>query len=455
MHRLIYILLIASLGFPQARKLTLENAFAIAAEQNIDLKIKKLDLGWGEKNLLQGYLSFAPSVTFDHNIVRLSDYALNLQRSQSEGFKSFIQIYANGLPPGPDRDQLLGVANSIPNTAFEQVHRSTLTASWVLYAKGQALRALAERKNRQIITEIEHTELTLDVRYRVREAYYNLKIANEALVLQKHRLQNASRRVEQMERMEKSGLRTPQDLLRFRLDKTQIESQLILAQRQVRIANVALAYELGVPLSEKLELTEEMNFSAGLFAELSEAQIDQLNVDDLNSIKKAILQLDIAKDNVFYHYGKFTPMIDVNWRKTWNQAESPFPAEQPWELSLNFSWELFSSFRDVIELQKNEINSQQAELRLEQQRRMIQLTLSEMVANLSASRKQLEAAAIAVSFATENLETVQKKHASGLVSNLDMLDAEVQFYQAKLDQLNSYKQYVLSGFSIRRILGQK
>ncbi len=280
-------------------------------------------------------------------------------------------------------------------------------------------------------------------------------IANEALVLQKHRFENAKRRVEQMERLEASGLRTAQDLLRFRLDVTQIESQKILAEKQMRLANSKLAYELGVPLSEQFDVSAATDFLPKDFIDLNEDKLNDLNVDELNSIRKGILQLEIANDNTFYEYGKFTPMIDVNWRKTWNQSDTPLPAEQPWELSLNFSWELFSSFRDVIEIQKNEIRGEQAALALEQQRRMISLTLNEMYANLESSRKILEASVIAVRYAKENLETVQKKHATGLLSNLDLLDGEVQFYQAKLDQLNAYKNYMLSGFSIRRILGQE
>lgn len=454
MGRLILMLILTlSLG-AQATRISVDDAIKIARESNLDRQIKAVQLEFGSKFLLQGYLNFAPTVTFDYSYVKLSEFALSQQQAQTEGFIGLLTAVAN--LPGTDpatRDQLLGVVDNIPLTAFEYVHRSSVNVDWWLFLRGDALKRISEYQNQQQIALIEQRELDRDIDYKVREAFYNLFIAQEALTLSKHRADNAKRRVTQIQRLVDQGLRPQNELLRWQLQESQVKTALLDANHQLRMAQRNLAYEMGVDLNRIYiaNLNQEtMNID---FSDLNMGRIQSVDVDQLDAIKKALLQLDIAQDNEFYTYGKFLPSVRVNWRKTWNQSDQAFPAEQPWEASINFSWEIFSSFRDYIEVQKNELMTKQTRLQVESGRRQTRLLLTQLSQNLERSLEQWGTSKLSVKFAEDNYRLMKNRFDQGLTTNLDLLDSEVQLFQTKIDELNAYRGYVLSGFALKRILG--
>ncbi|MCB0280627.1 MAG: TolC family protein, partial [Calditrichaeota bacterium] len=290
------------------QEFSLNQAIDIALENNYKYRISQLNVDYSSKNILQGYLNFAPTVTIDHSQVEISDYALQQQLAQQEGFKQLLRA----LDLGEFADQ-------IPNTAFRKVYRSSMTVNWNLFAKGLALRELNERKLRHTILEIEADQAKLNTVFSVREAFYNLFIAEELMEIAKLRLKNTDQRVKQVQQFVNNGLRNNAELLRWQLQYSQAEEELIRAENGLSNTQKQFVFVLGMQMTEKAK-TKRPEMSENLFADITEEMIKNLSVDDLNDMKKSILENQIAIDNKFYTYGKFLPSVNVKYVKNWQQS---------------------------------------------------------------------------------------------------------------------------------------
>jgi outer membrane protein len=447
---ILFLLLFLTL-FSQ-KKVSLEKAIGFALENNYQYKMIQDDLEYSEKNIIQSYLNYIPTLTLDHTYFKLSDYGFQLRQAQAEGFKAIITGYADTRPP-VERDMLLEIANTIP-PAFQKGHRSSISVQWNIFAKGLALKVLSRSKKQQQILEIEKDEKKLSLIYDVREAYFNSLISTELNKITKMRLSSVNSRLEQIERLVNQGLRNQSELLRWQYEKSKIEEAFIESESQMSISMKNLAYLIGEDLNEIIVAEEISSFDQDYFPEINENYINEIDQQSFLVVQKQLREVEIAQNNKLYTYGKFLPSVDVNWRKSWQETEGAYSGPQSWELSLNFSWEIFSAFKDYMELQKEEVMIHKNELALADLKKQVQLNLLILFSKFESSKKQSESIRKSVVFAEENYRIAQNRYQSGLITNLELLDSEIQANQSKIDRLNAFKNYILAGYSIKKLIGK-
>lgn len=438
--RIIVLIIFLNISMSQQR-ISIDEAISYGIDNNFQQKLSQLDLEFFDEQILQGYMNFAPSLSFNSSYVTFSDFSLLQQKAQVDGFKALL---ASVDPTLADR---------IPNTAFKNVHRTDLSLQWNLFAKGQALKALSEMKSQKEIQVITNKQTHLETIYKVREAFYDLYIAEQFQTIAALRVKTMKNRVSQVENLVEKGFRNESELLRWKIELSKAEDAKLDADIMQQNAQKQFAFTIGAPMSTVYIPVMSQDFQENIFTDLNDDLITNLNIADIFDIQKVQIQKQIAEDNQFYTYGKFLPSVDLNWRKTWQQSNNFMPAQQPWELSLNFSWELFSSFKDYLELEKNEIDIQRGQLRKRDMERQIEMSIQQLYLNLDKSRKQLKTAKYAIELSKENYRIQKNRYEKGLTTNLDLLDSEIQLYQSNLDALQIYKSYVLSGYSLKKLIG--
>ncbi len=98
-------------------------------------------------------------------------------------------------------------------------------------------------------------------------------------------------------------------------------------------------------------------------------------------------------------------------------------------------------------------NLQAAESRRQTVDLGIQSDVQQAVSDVQASIEKLQVSEINVEQASLALETARLRYEAGTVANLDLLDAETAFAQAKLTNLEALYEYVINSLHLRRATG--
>ena len=448
MNTFIYAVCIFSVLFSQ-KTYTEADAIHYALQHNLSLKRATLKLDFLNKEIWQGYLTYLPTVTFNHSFVKFSDSNLELMKAQIDGFKFLLK---NAEYKDPNFSATAEqIADAIPNTAFKTVNRTNLTAEWMLFQNGAALNWLTHKQTETKIEDEHLVELKKEVTLNVRNAFFDLVIAEKALKLHQKRLETTQERLEQVRRLFEKGLRSKSETLRWKLQVSQIEETLIDAKNQVALSQMNLNFVLGAPVLEDVS-TSVPDVELGRFSNLTHDRIQSVNIEGVSLTKQAMLQYEQTETSKFLSYGKFLPSINARYVKQWQQHESMFETPDTWEASLNFSWNLFNGGKDIIEVQKSEITRYSSELQLEEVKRRTTLSLHQSFSALQKSRKQLETAEHSYQLARDTYESTKNRYDKGLTTNIEYLEAENALFEAEMNRILIYKSYLNAGFNLQHLI---
>lgn len=437
MKKLILSVLLLINVFSQ-KTLTEQEAVNYALENNLSLKKQILKLDILNKEILQGYLTYLPTVSLNHSMVKFSDENLNQMKLLENAVKGLIS--AGGGNP-----------DEYPSTAFENVFRTDLTVNWSIFANGQALNWLSSKKIETEIEDISFSEEKRAIALKVRDAYYNLAVIQKAEQVNINRLKTSKERYEQILRLVEKGLRSKSEKIRWALQVSQAEEAVLGSESDRHFAQINLNFILGAPIQERF--TVELNsFEKNRFIKFTEDYVKSFDRSKISLSKKSKLMLEQSESSKFYSYGKFLPSVNGLYIKKWQQHEKSFQDPSTWEASLNFSWNLFNGGKDVIDVQKAEIARHSAEISFKETTRNIELLLSKYYYELVKSRKQLVTSERSFELAKETFRTTKNRYEKGLSTNVEFLETENSLYESEMNTLRSYQMYLSSGFSLKNLL---
>jgi outer membrane protein len=418
--------------------LTEEEAVNYAMKHNLSLKRQTLKLDYLNKEVLQGYLTYLPTVSLNHSMIKFSDENLNQMKLLESAIKGLI------TSGGGDPDEY-------PSTAFENVFRSNLTINWSIFANGQALNWLSSKKIETDIEDISFSEEKRVISLKVREVYFTLAIVQKATDINKNRLKTSKERYEQILRLVDKGLRSNSEKIRWALQVSQAEEAVLSSESDSRIAQINLNFELGAPISERF-IVELNSLEKKRFSKITEDYITSFDRSNISLSKKSELRLNQTENSKFYSYGKFLPSVNGLYTKKWQQHEKSFQDPSTWEASLNFSWNLFNGGKDIIDVQKAEISRYSAELSMKETHRQIEMLLTQYYFELAKSRKKLVTSDRSFELAKETFRLTKNRYEKGLSTNIEYLETENALYESEMNKLSAYKMYLSSGFLLKNLL---
>ena len=448
MIKLMMYMLAVSLWFMQT-PLSEDKAVEYAMENNISLQKHSLKLDYINKEIWQGYLTYLPTASINHSFVKFSDENLNQMKAQLEGFKFLL---SNAEYTDPEFSAIArGIADQIPNTAFKNVNRTDLTVNWTIFANGQALNWLSAKRTEEKIEEISLRDERKAVALKVRQAYYDLAIAQKSFDVNSNRLKTSKERYNQVLRLVEKGLRANSEKLRWALQVSQAEQALVVSESDVRVAEVNLNFELGAPIQNRYKVNLD-GIKKGRFAQFTSDYVNTYDRSKISHVKKSELMLKQAESSKFYSYGKFLPSLNGRYVKNWQQHENMFQTPATWEASLNLTWNLFNGGKDVIDVQKAEISRYTAELDNKETLRQTELILAQTFVQLEQSRKQLYSSEKSLDLAKETYRMTKNRYDKGLTTNVEFLETENALFEAEMNQLVAYKMYLSAGFTLQNLL---
>jgi len=418
-------------------EITLEQAIEMALANNPQINRALLAIDDADQLVNIAYSEVYPDITSSINYTR--NIELPVQ---------FLPAEIVGGPPGTLAPVSFGTDNN---------WQGGFTVTQNLF-KGEAIVALKSSAVFRKVQEENFRSSSQQIITQTRVAYYAVLAAQEQLRLQDAQIKRLETNLQENEARAKAGIVDEYAVLRIKVQLSNQRPQQIEAKYAVDEAYRNLNVAMGVPTSFNYSVIGDLN----AFDILSEnattpsnrhlKDIDKMNpysfssavmdsatlVENRGDIRIAEANLKLQEKEILAVKSRFLPTVTASYNLQWSAAEAGSPtffeeARRFQTLGINLSLPLFQGFSRMANLQRAQIQYKDIE---EQKRMAILMAQNEVASSGEELDKIFETANArkqALEQANTGYERAQKRLDSGLGSQLELTEAEIQVREAEVN----------------------
>lgn len=411
-HRRIFILTIlffSSLaGFSQeVKQITLQEAIDLSLKNSKQLKISRARIDEALAQATEAKQAQLPDLKISGSYLRLNSAKINLKSASDSG--------GSGAG-GPKVNQAIyGIANlSLP-----------------LYAGGRIRYGIESTRYLAEASRLDAESDATDIIFNTTQAYVNLYKAYESVLLVKESLNSSLSRDSNFSNLEKNGLLARNDLLKSQLQTSNIELALLTAENDFRIATVNMNLMLGLPENDSLVLdTSFVNHleEAGNFTDYENAAL-QNRMD----IKATGLRKKAADANIKSAKAEAYPTLALTGGYVAADIPKVLTITNALNIGIGVQYNLANLWKKNTKLQQAEAREKQISATQEILNDQVRLGINRDFQNYLLSLKRINLFENSLVQANENFRITNNKYNNSLVTLTELLDADVERLQAKIN----------------------
>ncbi|MDI9319957.1 MAG: TolC family protein [Phycisphaerales bacterium] len=280
-------------------------------------------------------------------------------------------------------------------------------------------------------TAFDETTDRQQVMQNIIAAYANLFKANNSMALVKDNLNQAHQRMLDFERLEQNGLIARNDLLKVKLQESNIQLSLLDAESDLHIANLNMNLLLG--LDEKTVLV--LDSSSFVLAKESQSLSywEQQAADNRADYKAIGLRLKAANENIKSAKGGYYPSLSLIGGYVALNVPNLIRVSDAWNGGIGLKYNISSLWKTGSEVNLAKAQMMQTQAAQDLLSDQIKLQLYQSYEAYLLSIKKIEVFDVAIQQANENYKIMNNKYKNSLATTTDLLDADVQQLQARLN----------------------
>ncbi|WP_344757772.1 TolC family protein [Mucilaginibacter dorajii] len=388
------------------------------------------------------------TITLDEAIKLGLDNSKVLKLSQSkidQAVSQYEQAKDAALPTGkvsygynhaeiPANKLALG-SSSFDLPARADAYLGILSLSETLYAGGKYKYA---RQSTELLTQVARLDINNDkdeIAYDVISSYYNLYKVLQSKKVVAQNLATIDGQIKQAQRFFDQGLVTKNDVLRFQLQRSNVELNGIDLETNRRIINYNLNVLLGLPEGTQLNIEQIVeadrpvaplsNYIDSAYAsrvELQQADLrGKVSETNIKTIKANTLPTLAASGSAYY--------VDVN--------SNPIPKSgqfiTPLSVGLTLSWNFGNLWTNKNKITEAKIQREQVDINKNITIDRIKDEVNQNYQNWTMALDKIKLLQTSIDQAGENNKILESKYKSNIASATDRADAETLLYQAQIN----------------------
>jgi outer membrane protein len=286
----------------------------------------------------------------------------------------------------------------------------------------------------------------------IRQSYYAVLLADRGEKVREKELERTQLFLRQAKGFYQVGLKP-------RIDVTQAELQLILAQKALlkakndfSVSRVNLKKSLGLDYSSSFTLKDDL-----------EADQVQWNLEDLRreafvaqpTLNRLRTLVQFWEAQVKTAERDFWPRLAGTAK--WGRSSTEIPTidyTESWNVGVQLTVPIFSGFESRAKLDEFRAALGQAKANARNQELLILSALESGYLNLILAGKQIEVAREALRTARENLDLAEGRYQAGVGTMLEVTDARVSWIQSENDTIQSFYDYRIARYGLEKTLGR-
>ncbi|HPQ69822.1 MAG TPA: TolC family protein [bacterium] len=429
------------------RSLSLTEAIALAVHNNETIGIADAGYEAADAGVWQAYGAMMPSLNAYGQFTR----NLTKPTMDNEMYLPLTPLFmAHEYPPIGTIEQDLVYDN-------EWVFGARLEQP--LFTSGRIYNALCLAKAYRQMADIDRGKQEKDVREKTEEAYLAALLTRETLTIYRQALDQTIKRRDDIKSKRDRGLASDYELMFAETEVAKRQSPLISAENNYENALRALKMQIGLPQEATVELTDALHLEP-LVLERQQAIDEALgNRDELNLLSA---QIDARKSEANLYLSNMLPTVgafgevDLTTQLNddfWPQEEDD-EFKQFTTIGIGVNWPLFDGLQNYQKRRQSRAKQRADELTRQQARRGIELEVNTCFNNLTTKREEVAAHRQTVQLAERTYQLAEIRYQSGLATQLELNDAQLNVTSTKTELAASVYGYALARAQLLRALGR-
>lgn len=388
------------------------------------------------------------TITLDEAIKLGLDNSKTLKLSQSkveQAVSEYNQAKDEALPTGkvsygynhaeiPANKLALGSESfNLPNRA--DAYLGILTLNQTIFGGNKLKYA---RQSTDLLTQVARLDVTNDkdqITYDIISSYYSLYKVLQSKKVVTQNLTTIDAQIKQAQRFFDQGLVTKNDVLRFQLQRSNIELNGIDLETNRRIINYNLNVLLGLPEGTQLniaQITEADRQVSPLANYLDTAMISRPELQQFD------LRTKVAETNVKTIKANTLPTLGASAAAYYVDVSSnPIPKSgqfiTPLSVGLTLSWNFGSLWTNKNKVTEAKIQREQTVINKSISVDRIKDEVNQNYQNYTMALDKIKLLQTSIEQAGENNKILESKYKSNIASATDRADAETLLYQAQIN----------------------
>ena len=414
----------------QVKMLTIEESVSIGIENSKVLHASQMKSEYAGSKASETSAMLYPSLKLTGSYQRLSE----------------VPEFKIPLPGAPT-----SIFPYIPNTYSARASlQQPLFTGWKF--QGAADNAEYQAQAAQIDVVKDKADLILNIK----SAYWTLYRAVEVQRLSDENVKQVASHLEDAENLMKQGMATTNDVLKV---KVQISNLKILqndAANGVRLANLSFNSTIGIPLGTEVGIASALTPTSKEYPELDKI------VGSAMRARPEILALETrvkaAGAAVTSAAGGWFPQIFLTGNYYYsrpNQRIIPSKDEfkDTWDFGISVQFDLWNNLTAFHQTNQAKAQLEQIKDAVLTLKDGVTLDVTQSYLTFRQAKERIRLAELTVEQANENYRMTAEKYKSGLTTSSELLDAEVALLQSKLQLTQSLVEHELAEARLEKAAG--
>lgn len=446
-YTLLAVLTISMASFGQSQ--VLEAYVTEGISSNLTLQQHDFDVKKSQERLNQAKALFLPQISFDASYTRAGGgrsidfpvgdllnpvYSALNQMSGSEQFPTIDNVNEQFLP------------NDFHDTKIRLIQ--PLFNSDIYFAsKAQERMVSVEEARKQTFVN--------ELRYDIEAAYYTHLSAVEAVKI----FEQLAEVLKELVRVNKSLVAndkaTYDVIYTAEAELSQLQSEIIGAQKNVRVSQSYFNFLLNRELEAAIEIDESVKNNRFVFTLPGQLSADAfVNRQELEQVNRAIdanqYLVKLNKNNAYLP--NMNLVVDAGYQGFGYSFDSN---QDYWLAQVSLSWNLFKGGAKKSKIKESEYELERLNSQYEQLRDQIQLQVINAYSEYLAATESVEAARSGELSAQKSFHIIDKKYRESQVILVEFLDAHNKHRNAQLNRSIAEYNALAKAAELRKVIGNK
>jgi outer membrane protein TolC len=445
-------------------RLSMEEAVRRALETGDEIRVARAQVQQARGQVTQAWASALPEIRG----------SLTYQRTFASPFQysgpSISRFTPDSTAPLGDRISYLeqqydstvlrglgGLFSGLP-FGHPNTYTATLTLTQTLFQGGKVGAGIQGAHAFERAAEATLDDAQEDLAYRVKLAYLNALFAQRMLEISEATQAQVNEHLRTVTVNHRVGATGDYDLLRSQVESANQEPAVIASRNSRENAELELKRLVNVPVDQPLELTAAMLTDADSLPEVDAVALDA-EAPDRSSLAAAEANAEFRRQAVRVFRGDAYPLL--KFTMSYGGQALPtgtFPTyaqfRKDWNASISLSMPLFDGFRNRGIVQQAQAELTRAEAQASQAHEGVAIQVAEARSEMDRAHALVAARRQTVSQATRAYHLADVRYTNGIASSIEVSDARLALQQARVNEAQSTRDYLVAMAGLERALGR-
>ncbi|MCL9807114.1 TolC family protein [Flavobacterium amniphilum] len=411
--------------------------------------------------IVSGYAQEKKSLSLKEAIsiaVEKSDQTTMANLKASTAKLEMETVKNNQYPNLKISGQYMQLTNADVSTSFGSGNTNGMEVSQLMIGQANAsvplfsgfkLKNMVSASENAYKAETSHaTHAKEEIGLYVVELFAKLYQSQEMIELFKENLKSAQQRTKDFSGMVDNGLMARNDLLKAQLQESNIQISMDNAQKNFNIINYQLATLLKLPEGTIVDIDIEAVKSDMLLNRSASVEAKRSDLEALTFQQKA------AEAGIKISQSGYYPSVSLMGGYIAFDLKDVMTVTNAMNFGVGVSYDLSSIFKNGKEVKLAKTKAEQAKTAVSMMNDKIKEEVQQAQENYNLSEKQNVVYKQAVEQATENYRIVKDKYDNSLSTTNDLLEADIQQLQTKINLALSQADIALKYYQLQFATGK-